>query len=139
MAKKDVGYYIKNIDEKLKVKADADLGKYNLTFAQSRVLAFLRDKGGSATQKEIEVFLEVSHPTVVGIVSRMEKNGHLKCRFDENDRRNKIVELTQQAEKLGKDMERSIKENENRMLKSLSQPEIKQLMKMLEIISKNLD
>ena len=71
MPQKDVGYFIKNINDRLKVRADADLKSYNLTLAQSRVLAFLNNQGGSATQKEIEVFLEVSHPTVVGIVSRM--------------------------------------------------------------------
>ena len=68
MPKKDVGYLIKYINDKLKVKADAELKQYNLTLTQSRVFAFLNSCGGQATQKEIEVFLEVSHPTVVGIV-----------------------------------------------------------------------
>ena len=40
MEEKDIGYLIKNINDKLKVKADADLKHSNLTLAQSRVLAF---------------------------------------------------------------------------------------------------
>ena len=83
MEEKDIGYLIKNINDKLKVKADADLKHSNLTLAQSRVLAFLDRRGGQATQKEIEVYLEVSHPTVVGIISRMKQNGHLRCWVDE--------------------------------------------------------
>ena len=79
MPQKDIGYLIKNINDKLKVKADADLKHNKLTLAQSRVLTFLDSRGGQATQKEIEVYLEVSHPTVVGIISRMEQNGHLRC------------------------------------------------------------
>lgn len=40
MLQKDIGYLIKNINDKLKVKADADLKHSKLTLAQSRVLAF---------------------------------------------------------------------------------------------------
>ena len=55
MPQKDIGYLIKNINDKLKVKADADLKHSNLTLAQSRVLTFLASQDGQATQKEIEI------------------------------------------------------------------------------------
>ena len=136
MAEKDVGYLIKNINDKLKMKADADFKHFHLTWAQSRVLAFLHSNGGSATQKEIEVFLEVSHPTVVGIVSRMEQNGHVSTWLDETDKRNK---MTEQAENIRKDMEQNIYKNERKMLTSLTPAEIEQLRRMLDIIYKNLE
>ncbi len=139
MQKRDVGYLIKNINDKLKAKADADLKHYNLTLAQSRVFAFLHSNGGQATQKEIEVFLEVSHPTVVGIVSRMEQNGYVTSWVDEHDRRNKIVRLTKQAEALGMDMEHNIFANEQMMLSSLSDADIERLREMLLTIYKNLE
>ena len=136
---KDIGYLIKNINDKLKVKADADLKHSNLTLAQSRVLAFLDSRGGQATQKEIEVYLEVSHPTVVGIISRMEKNGHLRCWVDETDKRNKIVALTEQAKALGEEMKQRISANEKMLLASLSEADIKKLKQMLLIIYNNLE
>ena len=139
MPKKDIGYLIKNINDKLKVKAEADLKRYNLTLTQSRVFAFLNSKGNQATQKEIEVFLEVSHPTVVGIVSRMEQNGYVTSWIDRNDKRNKIVKLTKQAEALGMDMEHRILSNERKMLASLSDEDIEQLREMLLTIYKNLE
>ncbi len=139
MVKKDIGYFIKNINDKLKARADADLKRYNLTFAQSRVLAFLNSKGGKATQKEIELFLEVSHPTVVGIVSRMEQNGHVISRLDETDKRNKIVKLTEQAKAIGIDLERNIFANEQKMLATLSDEDIAQLKRMLTVIYQNLE
>lgn len=138
MEKKDVGWLIKNINEKMKVRADADLKRDNLTFAQSRVLIFLSSKGGQATQKEIEDFLEVSHPTVVGIVSRMEQNGFLTTWIDGKDKRNKIVKLTEQAEKIGVYMEQHLKENEKILLAPLSAEEIEQLRRMLLAIYDNL-
>ncbi|MGN1048527.1 MAG: MarR family winged helix-turn-helix transcriptional regulator [Eubacteriales bacterium] len=139
MPEEDIGYLLKNINDKLKVKADADLKSFHLTLAQSRVLAFLNDSGGSATQKEIEVYLRVSHPTVVGIVSRMEQNGYVSARLDQSDKRNKIVQLTEQAENIGKDMLRNIRDNERKMLHSLTETEVGQLRRMLGIIYKNLE
>lgn len=139
MSKKDIGYLIKNINDKLKVKADADLKHSKLTLAQSRVLAFLDSQGGRATQKKIEVFLEVSHPTVVGIISRMEQNGHLRCWVDETDKRNKIVALTEQAKVLGKEMEQRILDNEKKLLASLSEDDIKKLKQMLLTMYNNLE
>ena len=139
MLDRDIGYLIKNINDKLKAKADADLKQYNLTLAQSRVFAFLHTNGGQATQKEIEVFLEVSHPTVVGIVSRMEQNGHVTTWIDEQDKRNKIVKLTEQAKALGMDMEHDISANEQKMLASLSDADIEHLREMLLTIYKNLE
>lgn len=139
MPKKDIGYLIKNINDKLKVKADADLKHYGLTLSQSRVLAFLNSRGGKATQKEIEIFLEVSHPTVVGIVSRMEQNGHVVCWIDQSDKRNKIVKLTEQADALGTDLEKNILANEQKMLASLSENDVENLRRMLAVIYKNID
>ena len=139
MKEKDIGYLIKNINDKLKAKADADLKHSNLTLAQSRVLAFLDRRGGQATQKEIEVYLEVSHPTVVGIISRMKQNGYLRCWVDETDKRNKIVALTEQAKALGEEMEQRILANEKMLLASLSEADIKKLKQMLLIIYNNLE
>ncbi|MEE1185813.1 MAG: MarR family transcriptional regulator [Acutalibacteraceae bacterium] len=138
MQNKDIGYLIKNINDKLKARADADLKNSKLTLSQSRVLTFLDNKGGQATQKEIEVFLEVSHPTVVGIISRMEQNGHLRCRVDETDKRNKIVALTQQAKALSVEMKQRIAANERKLLTSLSANDIKKLKQMLLTMYNNL-
>lgn len=139
MPVKDVGYLIKNINDRLKVRADADLKKHNLTLTQSRVLAFLDSKGGSATQKEIEIFLEVSHPTVVGVVSRMEQKDYLTSRTDDSDKRNKIVTLTQKAKALGKEMEENILANERALLASFSDEDASKLKEMLLAIYNNLE
>lgn len=139
MESKDIGYLIKNIDEKLKVHADSDLKNHNLTLSQSAVLIFLYGCDGfRATQKEIENHLEVSHPAVVGIVSRMEQNGHLITWMDPKNRRNKIVCLTPQARELGGLMNRMRLDWEKRMLQGFSAEEAEQLKKMLLKVNSNL-
>lgn len=133
-----IGYFIKNINDKLKVRADSDLKGHNLTFSQSRVLSFLSRTGGQATQKEIEDFLEVAHPTVVGIVSRMEKNGYLTSWVDPQCRRNKIVQITDKARSVSAAMDATIQEQEKAMTRGLSEEEVKLLLQSLEIIYQNL-
>lgn len=80
---KDIGMLLKQINDKLKIIADNSLKESGLTISQTRVMQIIHEKGGEVTQKEIEKHLQVSHPTVVGIVSRLEKNGYLSCRVDE--------------------------------------------------------
>ena len=104
--KNDVGYLIKRINDKLAARADAELKQFNLTMSQCRVFLYLSSRGGQATQKEIETFLDVAHPTVVGLVSRMEQSGYVTC-WPCEDGRNKNVKLTVQAEALDKDMQRN--------------------------------
>lgn len=139
MPQKNVGYLIKVINDKLKANADTDLKQYRLTFAQSRVLAFLNNSDGSATQKEIEVFLEVSHPTVAGIVSRMEQNGYLATRTDDSDKRNKIVSLTPRAKKIIADIEIRISKNEHSLLAPLSAEDAKRLKELLFTVYNHLE
>lgn len=133
------GYLLKVINDKLKAKADADFKKHNITLTQSRVLAFLEAKDGKATQKEIEDFLEVSHPTVVGIVSRLEKTGFIRTYPDTEDKRNKIVEATEEVKALGREMKRKVAEHEEKLLAGLSKEQRKELNEMLIVIYNNLE
>ena len=137
MLKNDVGYLIKSINDKLKVRADAELKQYHLTMSQSRVLVYLRSRGGQATQKEIETFLDVAHPTVVGLVSRMEQNGYVTC-WPCEDGRNKYVKLTPQAEAIDKDMQRNQLENEERLLAPLSPEDRERLRDLLLTVAEHL-
>ena len=79
MLQNHVGALLKIIVDKMKSEADADFKKYGLTFTQSRVLTYLNNHNYTATQKEIEDYLCVSHPTIVGIVSRMERKNYVQC------------------------------------------------------------
>lgn len=138
MEPKDIGYLIKHINDKLKVKADADLKSHDLTLSQSRVLTILHSKGGQATQKELEDILAVSHPTVVGIVSRMEQNGYVTTWLDPRQQRSKMVRLTPKARTFSSRLDSTIREHESDMLRGLTQEQIAQLEEMLLVICNNL-
>ena len=137
MMKCDVGYLIKSINDKLTVKVDAELKQFNLTMSQCRVFLYLSSRGGQGTQKEIETFLGVSHPTVVGLVSRMEQNGYVTC-WPCEDGRNKYVKLTPQAEAIDKDMQENMHANEEMLLAPLSPEEREQLRDLLLTVAEHL-
>ena len=133
-----IGYLIKQITDKIKVSADASLKASNLTLAQARVLEYILNKGGKVTQKSIEDYLDVTHPTVVGIVTRMEKSGYLTCYVDREDRRNKIVEITEQATLISQKMQEEREAQEQKLLRGLTEREVGNLYRMLSIIRKNV-
>lgn len=135
----DTGAYFKLINDKLRTKADADLKTHGLTMTQSRVLRFLSDSGGEATQKEIEDFLSVSHPTVVGIVSRLEQNGFITFHPDSADKRNKVVVLTPKAVHVHKEMTEIIRRQDEKLFASLSDSQMKELHFLLQTIYENLN
>ena len=137
MIKNDVGYLIKSINDKLAARADAELKQFNLTMSQCRVFLYLSSRGGQATQKEIEIFLDVAHPTVVGLVSRMEQNGYVTC-WPCEDGRNKYVKLTPQAEAIDKDMQENMHANEEMLLAPLSPEDRERLRDLLLTVAEHL-
>lgn len=135
----DTGVYFKLINDKLRTQANADLKAHSLTMTQSRVLRFLSDIGGEATQKEIEEFLSVAHPTVVGIVSRLEQNGFITFHPDSADKRNKVVVLTEKAVQVDREMKEIIRRQDEKLFASLSKEQVKELTFLLQTIYENLN
>lgn len=135
-----IGCLLKMITDKIKMRADADLAQQGLTLTltQSRVLGYLDRSGGQATQKEIEGLLQVSHPTVAGIINRMEQNGFVRCRLDPADKRSKIVSQTERAAAVAQDMHATIQTTEQQMLRSLTPEQIAALESALRTIYADL-
>lgn len=134
-----IGYLVKNIADKLHGRADANLKKHDLTFQQSKIIAFLSKNGNQASQKEIEEFLHVAHPTVVGLVARMEQNGFLQTHVDSKDKRNKIVELTPKAVAKWQELRVMIEQTENDLMKGLTSQQVQQFVAVLSKIYENID
>ena len=133
-----IGCLLKMITDKIKIQADANLAQHDLTLTQSRVLGYLARNGGTATQKEIEGFLQGSHPTVAGVIGRMEQKGFVSCRPDPSDKRSKIVCQTERAAAIAQDMHATIQATEQQMLRSLTPEQITSLESTLRTIYADL-
>ena len=138
--KKDysIGFMIHKINNRVKTNIDAQLKANDLTFSQSQILYQLNKHGESMTQKELQDILNVSHPTIVGLVQRLEANDYVKTYTDEIDKRQKIVSLTEKAVAFTKEMDSSRKRNRKKMLKGLDEQQIGQLYELLEILCTNV-
>lgn len=139
MKKKSIGGMIKYISDKVRQKADNNLKDHNVTLSQVRVLNFLWRENGSCSQKQIEDFLQVSHPTVVGLVSRMEQSGYIQTSVSPDDKRNKIVTVTDSGMSLACELCRYMEDIDKRMLVGLTDEQQEQLADMLYIVAQNFE
>lgn len=138
MEKKDIGHLLKLISDGIKSRFDASLKEHDLTCSQLRILGYLNKNGGSITQKQLEEFLGVSHPTVVGLINRLEKNGFVRTHFDKNNKRHKIVCEDEKAVTLSIQMENQRSQIEKLLLTGLAPDEISELERMLNIVYNNV-
>lgn len=90
-----IGYLAKMIHNAVDRKLNNEFGIYDLSSTQAGILRYLHhNKGKIIYQKDLEVVFKCSHPTITGILQRMEGKGYIQCQCDETDRRKKIISIT---------------------------------------------
>lgn len=134
-----IGYQFKIINDRIKQRADADLQSHDLTLTQTRVLGFIMEAGGQVNQKEIERDLQVSHPTVVGLVSRMEQKGFLTSWVDPMDRRSKLIRVTEKAVETDREIDATVQMQDAMLLRGLTPQQVEVLRACLDQICENLE
>ena len=89
--------------------------------------------------KELERVFHVSQPTIVGIVSRLEKNKLVESFGLADDKRIKIVRLTRHGKNQIGDIRFSMNSAENKLFLALTNDEKKLFMTLLTKISNSLE
>ena len=117
---------VKEVNEVLK--------RFDLYSAQWSLL-FCLNQFGSMTQTEIWHYLNVEAPTVTRTLAKLEDR-QLIMRREGNDKRERIVDLTEQAKLLIPEVESHIEKLEKSMLHALTEDEQDQLVILLKKISK---
>ncbi len=90
-----------------------------------------REAGRSVKQKDIEHKMEISNPTVTGILNRLEHKGLIQRVADEKDARVKHIVVTEKALELDCLLRQKFNEADKEMVASLNEEEEKQLQDML--------
>lgn len=134
-----IGVLVKQISFQLRTLADQDLKASDLTWSQAHLLRHLVRNGGSMSQKEIEKEMEITHPTVIGLVKRLESKGFVESSTSEEDHRVKIVCITDKALHHEAFMHERFHEKEKLMTQGMTDAEIKQLIDLLHVIHNNLE
>lgn len=88
--------------------------------------------------KDLEEFFDIKHPTVSGILQRMESAGYVELRLSPDDRRCKSIHLTQKAMETHAQMEAHIQAINARLLTNMSQEEAETLRRLLQTAAENM-
>jgi len=135
----DIGFSIKLINECIEKKANHTLKEFDLTLSQARILFYLHDtKDPTTSQKDLEDFFEVTHPTIIGILNRLEGKGFIRSEHNSKDKRVKNIFLTDKGGKVFCSMDHFRKTTEQNMLQDLTNDQIKELKLLLKIVNKNI-
>ena len=91
---------LKMIQKTFEERRNKHLSKYNLTSSQQEILFYLGfHEGEPIHQREIEKWFRLKNPTVTGILNRLEEKGFIVRKTKENDKRFRMIELTEKTEK----------------------------------------
>lgn len=109
-----------------------------LTSAQGRIMGFLAMQKDPPCAKDIEENFNLSHPTVSGILSRLEKKGFIEFRPDRQDKRCKRIYMLPKGTDCNERIYRTILENERLIVRGFSQEEMAQFADLLTRAANNL-
>ena len=130
MPNKKIGFLIKQVFYLHEQHLNKQFSKFGLTASQTFTLIYLfksHDKGISVIEKE----LDISNPTVTGILNRLEVKGlitRVPCR---HDARAKNIEVTEKALELDKQLRIVFQQSDEKLVESLSKEEIDNLQSYL--------
>ena len=124
------GYLLKVLSGCMKASMDNALASMGLTSAQGHIMGYLAQRSQPPCSRDIEETFHLSHPTVSGLLSRLEKKDFIELRPDETDRRCKRIYVLPKGDELHETMNRVILDNEAQVVAGFS-PEERELFASL--------
>ena len=114
------------------------MSKYDLTFQQFQIIEYITQQNKEVSQKDIETYLNVAHPTVVGLLKRMEIKNYIVCQTNPQNKRIKNVYLTKEALTLMEEISQQKRKMEEDILSGISQRQKDELIKSLQVVFNNI-
>lgn len=114
------------------------LASMELTAAQGHIMGFLARRDSAPCSRDVEEAFHLSHPTVSGLLSRLEKKGFIEFRTDEADRRCKRIYIMPKGQQCTEMMRKTIMDNEERIVRGFSEEEKEQFLRLLERAADNM-
>lgn len=99
------------------------LAQMDLTAAQGPILGYLSRQKTPPCSRDIEEEFHLSHPTVSGLLNRLEKKGFIEFRPDEADRRCKRIYILDRGRQCHDRIRQTIQANEDKMLQGFTEEE----------------
>lgn len=109
----------------------AALAQMDLTAAQSHILGYITHRTDPPCARDIEEAFQLSHPTVSGILSRLEQKDFIELRSDPADRRCKRIYIRPKGLELDEMMHQTIRSIEEQIVQGFTEEEKAQFASLL--------
>ncbi len=110
----------------------AALETMDLTAAQGHIMGYLAHCRQPPCPRDVETEFQLSHPTVSGILSRLEQKGFVELRTDPQDRRCKRIYVLEKGWQCHELMHQTIQDNEKRIVSGFTPEEQAQFGQLLQ-------
>ena len=101
----------------------AALETMELTAAQGHIMGYLAHQSEPPCSRDLEAEFQLSHPTVSGLLGRLEQKGFIEQRSDPEDRRKKRIYVLEKGRACHRLMHDTIMENEQRIVRGFTPEE----------------
>ena len=125
------GLIFRNLDCALGRRMDQALAGMDLTFSQGHIIGYLVHCPTPPCAKDIEERFHLSHPTVSGLLARLEKKEFIALREDPEDRRRKLVYVLPKGQQCDEAMRAVIQNGDKRVLEGFAPEEEAQFRSFL--------
>lgn len=114
------------------------LADLELTAAQGHIMGYITHRPQPPCARDIEEAFQLSHPTVSGLLNRLEKKGFIEFRPDEADRRCKRIYLLPKGRQLDETMHNTIRATEAQLVQDFTEEEKELFGQLLERAIRNM-
>ena len=114
------------------------LAEMDLTAAQGHIMGFLAHSPGAPCPKDLEEAFHLSHPTVSGLLNRLEKKEFISIRPDGQDKRCKRIYILPKGEACNQKMQGVIQAIEHQMIQDFTQQEQETFTRLLDRAISNM-
>lgn len=115
-----------------------ELNELDLTSSQGHIIGFLTHSAEAPCARDLERFFRLSHPTVSGLLGRMEAKGFVEIRPDPDDRRVKRIYPLERGMSCAKRIDESIQDIESQLIQGFTPEEQAQFLDLLQRAVENL-
>lgn len=134
-----LGYKFKRIHEMFRARMNVDMKENDLTFSQMEILFYLEKHSDHAiNQQELCEAVQVSHPTMIGLINRMEEKDLVVRRTDPLNRRSRYIEMTQKSQEILRQTRERRHRNDRMLVKGFTDEETKELNRLLGMVYRNM-
>ena len=120
------GHYVRILHWCTDQRMTAALTDVDLTASQGPILGYIAHRKSPPCSRDIEEAFRLSHPTVSGLLARLEKKGLIEAVSSPADRRVKLARLTEEGIRLHAQSRQNVVDSEERLTAHLS-PEEKEI------------